>query len=80
MIVGANSKSVTQTSSQLITDWVTSHTYTANDYVRNASTSQLYVCLSGHSSNVFNTDLASGKWARINNDNFAIAIALVLGS
>ena len=57
----------------------TSHTYIANDYVRNASTSQLYVCAVGHTSGTFNTDLASGKWLRINNDNFAMAIAVVMG-
>lgn len=77
MIVGANSKSVNQTSSQLITDWVTSHSYSLNDYVR--SSTQLYVCISAHTSGTFNTDLGAGKWTRINNDNSAIAYALILG-
>ena len=79
MIVGANSKSVTQTSSQLITNWVTSHSYSINDYVRNALTTQLYVCASAHTSGTFNSDLAAGKWIRINNDNMSIAMSLVLG-
>lgn len=77
MITGANSKSVNQTSSQLITDWVTSHSYSLNDYVRSGN--QLFVCISPHTSGTFNTDLGAGRWTRINNDATAIAMALILG-
>ena len=79
MIVSSGSKSVNQTSSQLITDWVTSYVYTANDYVRYVTNTQLYVCLTGHTSGTFNTDLGTGKWALVNNQNLNIAIALAMG-
>lgn len=42
------------------TTWVTSTAYVANNIVVNSST--VYVCASNHTSGVFATDLAAGRW------------------
>lgn len=46
--------------------WLTATAYAVNDYVRDASSSNGYLCVEAHTSGTFATDLAAGKWVLVN--------------
>ena len=43
--------------------WVTAHAYVVGNYVRTGAPEKVYCCKIAHTSGVFATDLAAGKWA-----------------
>ena len=46
-------------------NWVSGTTYVERDLVKNSETGAVYICLEGHDSGTFTTDLSASKWEAI---------------
>jgi hypothetical protein len=76
MIVNSNRNSTILTGA--ITDWITNTSYANGNYIQ--INSIIYKCVSNHTSGVFNTDLNSGYWFRMDDPTqIAIAMTIALG-
>lgn len=52
----------------VLPNWTTSVSYTIKNYVYKSDTKKIYKCIVAHTSNIFDDDLAGGKWEEITSD------------
>ena len=67
---GAYKKRLSVGTAILFPIWTTGIAYVVGDVVKHATLQDLYVCVVGHTSGTFTTDIASGDWSKVTT-NFA---------